>query len=157
MVVKLGSGGAVTYSNAENIFAFNGDMITNGDYNSDYYEYDKDGNQIMENKLTVLEKQNGDEFIPTKIFAQSGIIRATYTTNQGRFTLSKVTRQLEEGENLPEIANSRDTLKSVKATNETINITLNYNNPLTPELPNQGIGSGAGYLEASNGSFEPIT
>ena len=37
------------------------------------------------------------------------------------------------------------------------NQTTEYTNPLTKELPNQGIGSGAGYLEASNGIFEKIT
>ena len=34
---------------------------------------------------------------------------------------------------------------------------IDYTNPKTPDLPNQGIGSGAGYLEASNGTFEKIT
>ena len=125
-------------------------MITNGDYDSKYYEYDKDGNQIMENKLTVLEKQNGEKFIPTKIFAQSGVIRATYTTNQGKYMLSKV----KTGDLLPEIAKNYNEVKVVIATKETKTDVTNYTNPLTTNLPNQGIGSGAGYLEASNGKFE---
>lgn len=150
-----GSGGEIYYNISENIFAFNGDMITNGDYDSDYYEYDKDGDRIMGNKLAILKKQNGEKFIPTKIFAQSGIIRATYTTNQGKYTLDKVKRQLSIGEKLPDIAKSNSEVVVVKATDEiSNNSTTGYTNPLTPKLPNQGIGSGAGYLEASNGKFE---
>ena len=153
-----GAGGEIYYSNDNNIFAFNGDMITNGNYDTVYYEYDKDGNEIKGNELKVLEKQNGEKFIPTKIFAQSGVIRATYTTNQGSYTLDKVTRELEEGESLPQIAKEIDDVIIVKATNEILNNPkTGYTNPLTSELPNQGIGSGAGYLEASNGKFEPIT
>ena len=136
-----GSGGEIYYSNIENIFAFNGDMITNGDYDTIYYEYEKDGTQTT-TKLNVYEKKDLGgktvKFIPTKIFAQSGIIRATYTTNQGVYTLSKVKTR----EELPEIAKNYDEVVAVKATNEiSNNPTTGYTNSLTPELPNQGIGS----------------
>ena len=121
-----GSGGEIYYSNIENIFAFNGD---------------KDGTQTT-TKLNVYEKKDLGgktvKFIPTKIFAQSGIIRATYTTNQGVYTLSKVKTR----EELPEIAKNYDEVVAVKATNEiSNNPTTGYTNSLTPELPNQGIGS----------------
>ncbi len=153
---KSGCGGVVLFSKKENIFAYNGNMITNEDYNSTYYEYNKDGART-ENILHVYERKNLDgnmiKFIPIKIFAQSGIIRETYTTNQGEFTLSKV----KTGDLLPEIAKNYDDVRVVIATNETETDVINYTNLLTPELPNQGIGSGAGYLEASNGSFKPIT
>ena len=59
---------------------------------------------------------------------------------------------------MPQIAREIDDVIIVKATNEILNNPkTGYTNPLTSELPNQGIGSGAGYLEASNGKFEPIT
>ena len=138
---ESGAGGEIYYSNKDNVFAFNGNMITNGDYNSAYYEYNKDGTQINENKLNVVTKKNGNKIIPTKIFAQSGVIRATYTSNQGKYTLDKVTRKLDVGEVLPNIAKSYSECELVKATNETETAVTGYTNPLTPELKNQGIGS----------------
>ena len=136
-----GSGGEIKYQKKENIFAFNGDMITNGDYTSTYYEYNKDGTQTT-TKLKVYEREdlNGKKakFIPAKIFAQSGTIRTTYTTNQGEYTLSKV----KTGEKLPNIAKNVGEVVLVIATNEIPdNPTTGYTNPLTPELKNQGIGS----------------
>ncbi len=154
-----GSGGEVYYTISENIFAFNGDMVTDGDYASVIYEYEENGTQDTSKILKVYERKDLDgsikQFIPSKIFAQSGVIRATYTTNQGEYTLDKVKRQLSNDEKLPDIAKSRSEVVVVKATNKiSNNPTTGYTNPLTPELPNQGIGSGAGYLEASNGKFE---
>lgn len=141
-----GCGGIITYQNADNIFAFNGDMITNGDYDTPYYEYDKDGNKTG-TVLHVYERNdlNGKKvkFIPTKIFAQSGGIRKTYTTNQSKFTLDKVTRELNLGEKLPSIAQNYDDVLVIVATNETDTPTTGYTNPETLELENQGIGSGA--------------
>ncbi len=143
---KAGAGGKVYYTNANNIIAYNGSMITNNDYNTAYYEYNKDGSTTS-NKLTVIKKPNGENTIPAKIFAQSGTIRETYTTNTGAFTLSKV----KTGVALPAIANSYASVQLVKATNEENTSTTGYNNGY---MDNQGIGSGAGYLESSNGVFE---
>ena len=134
-----GAGGQIYYSKVENIFAFNGDMITNGDYDTVYYEYDKDGNQTK-TVLRVYEREdlNGKmvKFIPAKIFAQSGVIRATYRSNQGETDLSKV--QLETK---PAVATSYYDLENVLATEETSTNVTRYINSLTPELSNQGIGS----------------
>ncbi len=136
---KSGAGGKVYYSNAENIFAFNGDMITNNDYETKYYEYDKDGNQTN-TVLKVYERQNTNgetiQFIPAKIFAQSGTIRATYRSNQGATDLSKV-----QIENDYKIAKSYYELQNCLATPETEIVVTGYTNPLAKELPNQGIGS----------------
>ncbi len=131
---QAGAGGEVYYFDINNIFAYNGDMITNGDYNNDYFEYNEDGTIISEKKLEVITKQNNQKIIPAKIFAQSGAIRETYTTNQGIFTLSKVKI---EGE-LPAIAKSFAEVKLVKATNREEIPTTNYSNGY---MINQGIGS----------------
>ncbi len=149
---NAGSGGIVRVSSQAQIFAYNGDMITNGDYETKYYEYNKDGtktNQI----LNVITKQNGEKFIPCKIFAQTGICRATYTTNQGQFSLKKITRTLTNGETLPAVTNSYESLTAVRATDEKNIAITNYTNGYKP---NQGIGSGAGYLEISNGTYTII-
>ena len=76
-----GTGGEVYYSNKDNIHSYNGDRVTNGDYNTILYEYQADGTKT-ETVAQVLTKLNDSKFIPTKIFAQDGIIRATYKTNQ---------------------------------------------------------------------------
>ena len=134
-----GAGGEIYYSKSENIFAYNGDMITNGDYTTTYYEYNKDGTQTT-TKLKVYERDdlNGKKikFIPAKIFAQSGVIRATYRSNQGETDLSKVQVGTK-----PAIANSYFELQNVLATKETKTDVTEYTNSLTPELKNQGIGS----------------
>lgn len=134
-----GAGGEVYYSNAKNIFAYNGDMITNEDYTTIYYDYGEDGTGTS-TALKVYKRDdiNGKKvkFIPAKIFAQSGVIRATYRSNQGATDLSKV--QIEPK---PEIATSYYELKNVKATNEMKTEVTGYTNPETPELYNQGIGS----------------
>ena len=139
-----GAGGYIQYSKQDNIFAFNGDMITIEDYTTTYYEYDKDGVQTN-TVLNIYERKNLNgntiKFIPTKIFSQSGIIRKTYTTNQGEFTLSKVIRKLNENEKLPDIAKKASEVVAVLATEETKTAVTGYTNPLTPELKNQGIGS----------------
>ena len=156
---KAGSGGNVRYTAESQIFAYNGDMITNNDYDTLYYEYNEDGS-ITNKVLKVCEKpsiknENGinqivnRKFIPSKIFAQSGVIRATYTTNSGDWTLSKV----KTGVALPNKANNYSELTLITATNRVNTAVTGYTNGY---MENQGIGSGAGYLEAENGKFELI-
>lgn len=147
-----GTGGTVSYSENAVIYAYNGDMITeeNFDYDSNtVHEYNKDGTETS-NVLKFLIKKNGDKMIPAKIFAQTGICRATYTTNQGTYNLSKVKRVLAPGETLPALATSYATVQAIRATDEKSVTTTGYNNGY---MQNQGIGSGAGYLEVSNGSY----
>ena len=76
-----GAGGQIYYKNLDKINAYNGDRITNKDYTTIYYEYNPDGTLTKE-IAKVVQKQNGEKFIPAKIFAQAGTIRATYHTNQ---------------------------------------------------------------------------
>ena len=145
---KAGTGGDVSYSSSCEIFAYNGDMITDGNYENIKY-YDEKGESVGEN-LAAIQKKNGEKFIPSKIFAQSGILRATYTSNMGAFSLSKV----KTGEKVPEICKSYETFKVLKATEESKTTCSGYTNGY---IDNQGIGSGAGYLETSNGTFKEIT
>lgn len=77
-----GSGGNITVSENVKIYAYNGDRITNDDYSTEYYEYDKDGNLTTE-KLNILKNKNGENFIEATIFAQSGILRKVYVANCG--------------------------------------------------------------------------
>lgn len=156
---KGGAGGIVTYSNANNIFAYNGNMLTETidsltqikEYNLVLNEDGKTTKTIEStNALEYCTRYDGTKFIPAKIFAQSGCIRETYTCNQGNFTLGKV----EEGLEKPSIANNYLEIKLVLATKRRDNIkTTEYSNGY---LMNQGIGSGAGYLEAENGEFKLI-
>ena len=146
-----GAGGEVYYSKTENIFAYNGDMITNEDYETTYYEYNQDGTQT-DTKLIVYEREDLDgkkiKFIPAKIFAQSGVIRATYRSNQGATDLSKVQTGIK-----PKIANSYFELENVLATAETSTEVTNYTNSKTPELKNQGIGSRCRILRGFKWNF----
>ena len=76
-----GTGGEIYYSNKENIHSYNGDRVTNSDYDTILYEYEPDGTET-ENVASVLTKLDGSKFVQTKIFAQDGILRAIYRTNQ---------------------------------------------------------------------------
>lgn len=140
-----GAGGSIKVSSESAIYAYNGNMITNNDYETQYYEYNKVGT-LTNNLLNVITKKNGEKFIPCKIFSQTGIIRETYTTNQGQFSLNKV----KTGISLPSVANSYDSVVRIKATNEITTEVTGYNNGY---MLNQGIGSGAGYLESANGTY----
>lgn len=139
-----GEGGNVYYYDLEKIHAYNGDRITNDDYDTVIYEYEADGT-VTDKVAKVLTKLNNEKFVQTKIFAQEGIIRATYKTNQAmtqeECKLYNVTYVVQEN------ATTSQT-KNVKITEQTTTPTTEYG---------QGIGSGAGYLEKSNGILKPIS
>lgn len=118
--------GTIKYSNECKIYAYNGDMITTNDYDQIYYEYDENGN-ITDIEMQKVMRLDGKTIIPAKIFAQAGIIRPTYITNQWTLPVTM------DGE-----------LELVKITERTVNNITNYG---------QGIGSGAGNLESSNGTY----
>ena len=118
-----GSGGIIICSELSKINSYNGDRITNGKYDEIYYEYDKDG-MITENVLRVLEKMNGEKFIPAFIFAQAGISRKVYYGNWS----------------------------SAKTLNDLRNILFKEEYKINSYV--QGIGSGAGYIELSNGTYK---
>ena len=122
-------------------------MVTDKTENSSkFYEYIAKANAdnlttktiLTESILSTLSRKDGKIIIPVKIFSQSGIIRETYTTNQGKYTLDKVTRKLEINESLPEIAKDGFDVTAVRATNFEKSTIINYTNGY---MANQGIGS----------------
>ena len=122
-----GNGGKVTVSTTAKVFAYNGDMITTGkDSNRNgIIGYDKDGNSTGV-VIQKVQKQDGTEIVPCPIFAQAGIKRAVYRVNY------------------PTALNYAD-LKNVLESSETSILKSGYNG--------YGVGSGAGYVENSNGFY----
>ena len=88
---KAGNGGVVRVSKGAVVNAFNGNRITqdNFDYSAICFEYDKDGNlldgnsekSIEEAKVITIKNNESQKLIPTKIFIQDGILRSIYKTN----------------------------------------------------------------------------
>lgn len=134
---NAGAGGTVKYLDKAKIHAYNGDRVTNGTY-SGIFDYDKNGNKGSAITATV-QKPDGTIIMPAKIFAQDGIIRATYGSNQHMTA--------EECAKAGVDAFSKGHTVLVKLTNETVTATTEYG---------QGVGSGAGNLEKSNGTFEQL-
>lgn len=140
-------------------------MITNGNYEN-IYEYDKDGNKT-DTLLIPIENSKGEQFIPTKIFAQDGILRGVYKTNAWWNEKPNYTSEFFKnlfGEKMVsddvydvKEATLVDELKLICVREEDIDdrFKTGYINPDTGK--SQGIGSGAGYIEVSNGTFEIIT
>lgn len=126
-----GKGGIVKFSNNAKIFAYNGNKYTDGtDYN------------------------NGKNECP--IYCQAGIILGKYDITSDCNISDMITR----GEiQLVEAQKSTDKTGYVNSDpNVNENITLNTSeHEITFNLNTQGIGSGAGYIEVSNGIFEQIT
>ena len=83
-----GQGGIIKYSATSKIYAYNGNRITEDDFNyeQECYEYDKDGNLLDGTStggkvvVNVVKFINDDskKIIPAKIFIQDGIRRAVY-------------------------------------------------------------------------------
>lgn len=149
-----GKGGEIHYKDINNIFAFNGDRVTDGNYEN-VYEFIcvKQTNTTSktiktDNVLSVQKKINNENFIPTFIFAQNGQFRETYTTNFWQYEIDKIQTNI----NVSSIHIMTDddwieNIRSIQATNYREE-TWSYG---------QGIGSGAGYLEVSNGTLAPIS
>ena len=121
-----GAGGNVTVSDKAEVYAYNGDMITEGTHDG-IYAYDKDGNKTAE-RLEKVIKPNNQEIVPCQIFAQAGIKRDVYISN------------FSTAANYKELKNEIDN---------------NYKNNtiMTPTSYGYGIGSGAGYRESGNGTY----
>ena len=118
-----GKGGTVNVSSKAKIYAYNGDMITDGNHES-IYAYDKDGNKTNQ-LLAKVTKQNNQVIIPCQIFAQAGIKRAVYKVNY------------QTAANYSELKNE----------------IISSESSIEPSKYGYGIGSGAGYIEESNGTF----
>ena len=136
-----GAGGQIYYKNLDKINAYNGDRITNKDYTTIYYEYNPDGTLTKE-IAKVVQKQNGEKFIPAKIFAQAGTIRATYHTNQ----------HMSQEE-----CSKRGITYCGDSSGKTVNVKMTEQTSTKKTQYGQGIGSGAGNLEQSNGILKPIS
>lgn len=159
---KAGNGGTITVGKDTKIYAFNGDRITNGDYESPIYDYDINGNKLN-STCKVLKKINNTNIVPTKIFAQGGILRNVYYCNVGwnnkptasyeyfKKLFAEYNYQIEE--NVKDINPPID-LDSVSNNLIRKSLTIEqtgYTNPMTGDC--YGIGSGAGYIEVSNGTY----
>ena len=79
--------GDIKYSSNSNIIAYNGNRITedNFDYDGTYYEYDENGNLLDGTSGSPVQVQaisfindTSKKIIPAKIFIQDGIRRAVY-------------------------------------------------------------------------------
>lgn len=136
-----GAGGNIYYYDLNKIKAYNGDRITNNDYTTTYYEYNADG--TLTNKIAnVLEKLDGSKFVQTKIFAQDGTIRATYHSNQ----------HMSQEE-----CDRRGIIFCGDASGKTVNVKMTDEKETAKTAYGQGIGSGAGNLENSNGTLKNIS
>ena len=154
-----GQGGMIEYSSTSKIYSYNGNRITedNFDYSKISYEYDKDGNLLDgssgEKTIANVITQKNDEskrIIPAKIFIQDGIRRAVYDN----LCYMSDERKKEYGvdgdiplEKIKNVSKNGGTVKNVQIIEENTSMPFYQ----------QGIGSGAGYIEVSNGTFEPIT
>ena len=140
---QAGAGGNIQYSSSSKIYAFNGKTnVENQD--TPFYEYNciiNGDNQTSETKVsekvinTVL-REDGKEIIPTKIFAQSGIIRETYSSNGSEYELSRIKTGGQYS-----VCTTESDVTCIIATYVKSIAASQYSNPLTPDLPNQGIGS----------------
>ena len=119
-----GAGGNVTVSDEAEVYAYNGDMITEGTHDG-IYAYDEFGNKTAK-RLEKVIKPNKQEIVPCPIFAQAGIRRDVYIAN------------FSTAENYKDLRNDLDTT---------------YITVMTPTSYGYGIGSGAGYRESGNGTY----
>ena len=124
-------GGKVKVSSLAKIYAYNGDMITDGSSYSGVTGYMPDGTSTGV-ALSVIEKNNGTKIIPLQIFGQAGISRAVYEANYKTIT------------------KSADLENKVIKPEQTI-VKSGYKHPDTESV--FGVGSGAGYVETSNGTY----
>lgn len=146
-----GNGGIVKVSEYATIYAFNGDRITNSNYTDTNINYDASD---------VLKDSKNNNFIEAKIFAQSGVLRAVYCItakwkekpnhDYAYFSNLFGSNCAITGDYTNPTAHD-DNYKNVCVRNEMTIEKLNYTNPTTGN--NQGVGSGAGYIEISNGSY----
>ena len=149
-----GKGGIVKYSQEGKINSYNGNRITedNFDYETICYEYDKDGNLLdgtngISEEASVVSYENdiNRKIIPTKIFIQDGIRRAVYDN----LCYMPEKRKTKYG------VNGDISLERIKNTSSSGNVKcVRIIEEVNVPYSKQGIGSGAGYIELSNGTFE---
>ena len=152
-----GKGGIVKYSPTSTISAYNGNRITEDgfDYNKTCYEYDKDGKLLDGTSGSPVYAQvisfindTSKKIIPAKIFIQDGIRRAVYDN----LCYMPEERKEQYGVN-SEIP--KEKIKNISK-NGKIQCVEIIEEDTKVIHSQQGIGSGAGYIELDNGTFEKI-
>ena len=153
-----GQGGTIEYFPTSEIYSYNGNMITEDDfnYNETYYEYDEDGNYLdgtdgKDTKVAqVIEFKNDSskKIIPAKIFIQDGIKRAVYDN------LCYMSEERKKQYGVDGVI-PKEKIKNT-SDNGAIQCVQIIGKELSVTHSRQGIGSGAGYIEVSNGTFEQI-
>lgn len=141
-----GSGGTILYSSDANIFAFNGNRYTDGESGHE------------------SPRQEGNESNQCPIYGQAGIFRDVYVYDYG--IASWDTELYTDMKNFAIKNFSAYSISSAKSSTSDTHTNLlvrsaysesplSYSNPTTNNA--YGIGTGAGYVEVSNGTFEPIS
>ena len=153
-----GQGGIIKYSSTSLIYAYNGNRITEDDfdYSKPYYDYDRDGNYLDETngketkiaEVIEFKNESNKKIIPARIFIQDGVRRAVYDNLCYMSEERKKQYGISDDISEEKIKNTSKNgiVKCVEIVEEKTNITYSK----------QGIGSGAGYIEISNVIFELI-
>lgn len=158
---KAGNGGNVVVSKDSKVYAYNGDRITNGDYSSPIYDYDKNGNRLSSTCYVLKKHGTNEQTSPLKIFAQAGILRKVYYMNLSwgvketsgwNYFYNIFGDQIEQSvKNITEATNYATVANCLIRDEKNVG-TTGYTNPETKDC--YGIGSGAGYMEVSNGTYK---
>ena len=157
-----GKGGEITVSGNCKVYAYNGDFITNEDY--DNQEVLLKVKEITESNVEVIDRNiegTVEKFAPCPIFAQNGVLREVRYSNIGWTSLEdRGVKFFEErlGEQLSEEAKSMtDGTGPENVQNFILRKAMEteksgYINAIDNSF--YGIGSGAGYIEVSNGTYK---
>ncbi len=92
---QAGAGGFITVSPSAIIFAYNGGVGTDDEGGSSFVwscNLTEAGctESVKKGEMNLILRCDGAQLYPCFIFAQSGIIRETYATNQNEIELSKI-------------------------------------------------------------------
>ena len=157
-----GKGGDITVSEKCKVYAYNGDFITDGNY--DNQEVLSKVQEITDSSVEVIDRNiegTVEKFAPCPIFAQNGVLREVRYSNIGWTSLEdRGVEFFEErlGEQLSEEAkNMTDGTGPENVQNFILRASMNaeksgYENKKDNSF--YGVGSGAGYIEISNGKYE---
>lgn len=145
---KGGQGGKVEVSKDVTLLCYNGNAITDGV--SDSITIASNDGGFGNKVLSSIELPDGSKIVPAFIYAQAGYIRADRIYNS-YFPTEYSDIDFEELE-FSDYRNEDINIEVITVKNENTTPKLDYKGP----FENQGIGSGAGRIEVSNGTFEKI-
>lgn len=143
---KGGKGGKISVSQNINLLCYNGNAITDG-VSTTITIATNDGG-FRGKVLSAVSLPNGETIVPAFIYAQAGILRANriYTSYVPTIYKSFVSHEVTYADqNTAGVDVEIITIEPEKNTDK-----LGYIGP----IGNQGIGSGAGRIESSNGEFD---